>query len=216
MGVGFSAAVERDLVGVLEAVAAGRRPREAARALLALVQARPRRPRRPASPASQMWLFRLDSDCSPWWTDPTRPFRPAPAAGPLRADDLVACDHFRCRLLVRVCLQRQAARWPGGNRLKDGSIREKRAGVHAYCFAGCDQGKGYRDRTDYRPEEAWSKGRFSFFRPGSGEQRAARRAQLLAEPELTPDIDHPPGAPEACALDLEDAQAIRDTVEGRG
>ena len=214
--MGLTAAAERDLVMVLEAVAAGRRPRAAAARLLAAVRTLAR-PTPRAAHADQLWLFRLDADGAPWWQDQGRRFRPAPALGPLRPDDLVTCSHFRCRLLVRVCLQRQVARWPGGNRLKDGTVREKRAGVHPYCFDGaCVEGAAHRERSGYQPKDDWSKGRFTFFRPGSGEQRAARKEQLLALPELTPDIDHPPGASGAGpAVDLEDAEVIHDTVEGR-
>jgi len=215
MGVALPAAVERDLVGVLEAVAAGRRPREAARALLALVRAKPRAARQ--RPTVQLWLFRVDADCAPWWADRTSPFRIASAAGALRPDDLVACSHYHCRLLVRVCVQRQIAKWPGGNRCADGSVKAKRAGIHAFCFSGaCQEGKDHRERSGYQPEVEWSKGAFSFFRPGSGEQRRRRRELLLSTPEVTPDLDHPPGSIETGpAVDLED-EDVRDILTGRG
>lgn len=213
--MGLSAAAQREVVGLLEAVVAGRRPREAARALLLRFRPRPRKPPRDTA-TDQLWLFRLDAECSPWWADQARQFRPAPELGPLRPDDLVLCAHFQCRLLARVCIQRQLARWPGGNRMKDGTVREKRAGVHPFCSSGiCADGAVTRSRTAYDPEADWSKGRYTFFRPGSGEQRAIRRQLILSTPEQVPDIDHPPGQQPVQAPDTEDVDDIRDTVEGR-
>ncbi len=213
--MGLSAAAQREVVGLLEAVAAGRRPREAARVLLLRLQGRARKPRRDVS-TDQLWLFRLDAERSPWWADQARQFRPAPALGPLRPDDLVTCTQFQARLLARVCIQRQLARWPGGNRFKDGTVREKRAGVHPYCSSGsCTEGVDHRARTAYDPEADWSKGRYTFFRPGSGEQCKVRRQLLLSIPELTPDIDHPPDLQPVQVPETEDADDIRDTVEGR-
>jgi len=88
---------------------------------------------------------------------------------------------------------RQVARWPGGHRKKDGTVVANRAGVHEFCSSGaCEQGAGYRARLGgFEPP------RHSFYRPGSHEQQVALRLFIRSNLEVVPDIDHPPGAPEA-------------------
>jgi hypothetical protein len=60
--------------------------------------------------------------------------------------------------------------------------------LHEYCASGlCQQGRGYRERlAGYVPPA------FRFYRPGSHEQRVARRTWIRSNLEVVPDIDHPP------------------------
>jgi hypothetical protein len=108
---------------------------------------------------------------------------------------------------------RQAARWPGGNRKKDGTVVAKRAGVHEYCSSGvCEQGAEYRARlVGFEPP------RHSFYRPGSHEQQVARRLFIRSSLEAVPDLDHPPGAFDvgAGAPDLADPD-VREVLGAKG
>jgi hypothetical protein len=101
----------------------------------------------------------------------------APAVGAVFETDYFECTRFgRCRMEVRTCLLRQGAKWPGGNRLKDGSVREKRAAIHPYCASGeCGQGGDLAKRCTFRPEAVWSKGRYRFFRDDTPDQRKAMK-----------------------------------------
>ncbi len=75
----------------------------------------------------------------------------------------------------------------GPEQVKDGSAIAKRAGIHEYCASGlCRQGKGYRERLPgYVPPG------FRFYRPGSHEQRVARRTWIRSNLDVVADIDHP-------------------------
>lgn len=122
----------------------------------------------------------------------------------LEPGDPVRCGHYDCVLPVKVCLQRQDARWPGAGR---------KAPIYAYCGSGrCGQGAGYRRLTRYLPAEEWrsrSKSRsprYQSYRGDAGAQRRRMRLQALSRPEgEVPTIDYPPGGPErAPPLDLAD------------
>ncbi len=107
-----------------------------------------------------------------------------PKAGPIWETDYFRCMRFGdCLTEVRTCLLRQGARWPGGNRCKDGSVREKKAGVHPYCASGsCEQGHDLFVRCAFRPEAVWSKGRYRFFREDSHEQRERAKKLRMETP----------------------------------
>jgi hypothetical protein len=161
-------------VRVLERVARSSRPGVLLRLLLRPFR---RRPRPSAAPGYQ-YSFPF--------------FLPAPTEGLLLETDQVRCDFFDCTLPARECLKRQAAKWPGRNRMKDGSTIARRAGLDEYCASGlCEQGKGYRERLPgYIPPA------FRFYRPGSHEQRVARRKWIRSNLDVVPDMDHPPGSSE--------------------
>jgi hypothetical protein len=90
---------------------------------------------------------------------------PAPEKGALLESDLVRCDHYASTIPARTCIARQAAKWPG-----------KKAALYGYCGSGeCGQGAGYARRATWDPRAVWSRGRFSFYRPGSKEQHTARK-----------------------------------------
>lgn len=116
-----------------------------------------------------------------------------PKAGPVWETDFFRCTHFgNCLTEVRHCMERQGARWPGGNRLKSGAVREKKAAIHPYCASGrCEQGTDLRERCTFRPEDVWSKGRYRFYREDTLDQRKAMKAYDAERPaseraELTP------------------------------
>ncbi len=114
------------------------------------------------------------------------PSETVPPAGPVWETDYFRCAHFSsCLVDVKTCMLRQGAKWPGGNRLKDGSVREKKAKVHPYCGSGkCDQGHDLAMRCAFRPESVWTKGRYKFYRPDSHLQReAAKKLRAEAPPE---------------------------------
>jgi len=185
-------------VKVLERVARSARPGVLLRQLL-----RPFRRRRSRQ--------RLD-ESAPYQV-PLRILQPAPPAGRLLEWDLVRCDHFACTLAARECAMRQAARWPGGNRCKDGSVVAKRAGVHEYCASGtCEQGAEYRARLG-----AFEPPRHSFYGPGSHEQQVARRLFIRSNLDIVPDIDRPPGVLEAASgpADLVDPD-VREMLGAKG
>jgi hypothetical protein len=161
-------------VGTVLAALEGRRPAEAVRLIRALAEASVPTPTPPPD-EYQLALPVLV------------PFAGEVPRGTLLEMDLVPCDRFCAKVTVKACLQRQAARWPGGNKLADGSVREKGAGVHAYCASGqCEQGKDYRARCPWIPEDFWSKGRFRFFRPDVLKQRAAKARADAADDDLAP------------------------------
>jgi len=118
----------------------------------------------------------------------------------LLASDHVACPHFHVRCMpLTTCLERQEARWPGRNKLGDGTLRDKRAAVYDYCRSGlCPEGNAYRRATPrgWEPTLAANPGRM-FYRTDAHDQHVARRAWYLSRtgPDLCepPDIDHPPG-----------------------
>lgn len=147
----------------------------------------------------------------------------APAKGAIRENDLVQCDRYACRLLLRVCLQRQDAKWPGGNRKKDGSVVAKKAGIYEFCASGtCAQGVEYRKRSGYDAGEAWAAGSkrgsaaYQFFRKDVGDQRKKRRTHIRSNLDMVPDLDHPPGQPERVQVEPDDAEDVREILRGGG
>jgi hypothetical protein len=128
----------------------------------------------------------------------------------LQPDDPVRCDFFDATLPAAVCLARQRARWPGGNRWGDGSVRARKAAIFGFCGSGlCAQGAGYAARTVYDPSADWSRGRYKFFRPDAGEQRRRRREWIRERAEEVPTIDTPPGGVKrAPPLDLADPEVL--------
>jgi hypothetical protein len=179
-------AIRMALSPVVEGKARGERARKAAEDVLAAVT----RAFEPApKKAVRQFALRLRV------LNPTTgiPVPTAPERGTVFETDFFVCTHFgNCLTEVRHCLERQGAKWPGGNRMRNGSVKEKHAGVHPFCSSGkCEQGNDLRRRCSYLPEDVWSKGRFRFFRDDTPKQRQAmkrHKAEHLDEArvELTP------------------------------
>jgi hypothetical protein len=115
-----------------------------------------------------LWVARPDGSFEGW-------------RGRLKPTDPVRCDHFGCSALpIKTCLDRQGAKWPGGNRWGDGSVKAKKAGIHPYCSSGqCEQGKGYAEQV----QVGWTARRFKFYRDDTPAQRLARKRFIRTRPD---------------------------------
>lgn len=130
----------------------------------------------------------------------------------IEANTYVCCSHFNVRAMrASVCLERQVARWPGGNKLGDGSVRQKHAGIYPYCASGlCAEGAAYRAAMppSYEPHLKSNPGHV-FYKPDLNVQRQKRRTWLLSQPEgEVPDLDHPPGQEPRIDVDTTDEDIL--------
>ncbi len=122
--------------------------------------------------------------------------------GRLPLDACVDCKAFGATLPLRTCLLRQGSTWPGGNKLKDGSVRKKKAGIHPYCASKrCEQGNLYAASV----AGAWAPPVYSEFRRDTPQQLAARERYLAVSPDAAANLDRVPEiTQESEALDPED------------
>lgn len=128
----------------------------------------------------------------------------------LAPETSMTCDRYGCTMAVRHCLERQAARWPGGNRWKSGAVKSKRAPIYDWCGSGrCEQGGQIAALCAWRPESTWSKGRYRFFADSVPVQRQRMRALDLEDPRLLG--DRPPPQRDLFAL-LDDLRAPDETT----
>lgn len=131
-----------------------------------------------------------------WHPETGTPWRLSP-------DAKVPCPPFDAQEIpVSCCLARQGATWPGRNKLKDGSVRDKRAAIHAKC-AGCSLGKIYRQAVrGYAPPK------YKTYRSDSHEQHVARRKHLLSTPNWQPPNEERGPSSPVPELEEEDVREI--------
>ena len=148
-------------------------------------------------PQLDLWILRPDGTLERW-------------RGRMEPTACVACAHFNTKTMpLKVCLERQSATWPGGNKWKDGTVRAKKAGVHPYCRSGqCVQGKEYAASVVV----GFSVPRFKFYRDDTPLQRKARKVYIRSRPDgEVPMMDLPAGA--GSPIEFEDSREIDITGE---
>lgn len=97
----------------------------------------------------------------------------------LGPDELVRCEVLHATIAVRVCIQRQEARWPG-----------KKAPYYDFCGSGrCADGKRYSRTVKTR---GWKPAPFRTVPADIVGQWKAKRRWLRERAEFAPTVDHPP------------------------
>ncbi len=200
----MTAALERDLDAILAMAARSNSPMLAVgaeRYKRALGdRKKPKEEPKPRGPQLELWTARADGALEAW-------------RGRLAPDATIRCDHFNAPVLpLKACLERQNARWPGGNKWGDGKVRAKKAGIHRYCSSGkCEQGKEYAASVS----EGWAPKKFKFYRDDTPEQRRAMKKYIRSLPEgSSPVIDAAGEEPEV--LDFEEPDLdVREFVPKR-
>ncbi len=199
----MTARMQREVEALIAAaVTAGGPAADQARAVAALLK--PSAPRKAKAVNTAQRSF---------WDEPTgAPWRITP-------DTYVRCSHFNVSAMrAAVCLERQVARFPGGNRMGDGSIKQKTASIYPYCGSGqCVEGAAYKAAMPpgYEPKLKTNPGHV-FYKPDLNVQRRKRRVAMMSRPEgEPPDLDHPPGSQHRDEVDLADPD-IQFILDGGG